>query len=102
MRVLSVIALAFGSANAVSFVGFPSALSCLQADGSSQVKNAAELHTIVTENRATLIDRSAANVASGKCTSLSGVPLYAVSICLAIPRLLSQNSITSLEYCCLT
>ncbi|KAF6834729.1 hypothetical protein CMUS01_06046 [Colletotrichum musicola] len=79
MHASSVIVLFFGAlASAQILQGFPSSISCKQDAGGSAEVTKAEMQAAIVGPKGNLEDNSAANVASGKCSRLSGVPLYTV------------------------
>lgn len=80
MHASSVVVLLFGAlASAQTLQGFPSSVSCKQDGGGSAEVTKAEMQAAIVGPKGFLEDNSAANVASGKCSTLSGVPLYTVS-----------------------
>ncbi|OLN85853.1 hypothetical protein CCHL11_09932 [Colletotrichum chlorophyti] len=65
---------------AQKFEGFPTTLTCQQSDGDNDNITDAELQTVVIGPKGNLYDKSAANIGAGKCSSLSGIPLYTTRI----------------------
>ncbi|OLN85395.1 hypothetical protein CCHL11_07984 [Colletotrichum chlorophyti] len=59
---------------------FPETMACKQNDGSTATITEAEILADVVGPKGVLSDKSAANVASGKCSGLSGIPLYTNSV----------------------
>lgn len=72
--------LALGAvASAQTLKGFPSSITCLKNDGTNGDVSQAEIESSVVGPQGDITEESAANTASGHCTSLSGIPLYYVS-----------------------
>ncbi|KAF9880290.1 hypothetical protein CkaCkLH20_02244 [Colletotrichum karsti] len=65
-------------ASAQTLEGFPESISCKQSSGGNASVSKAEMKSAIVGPKGNLEDNSAANVASGKCSSLSGIPLYTV------------------------
>ncbi|KAL0933623.1 uncharacterized protein CTRU02_210422 [Colletotrichum truncatum] len=75
----TVLFLALGAfASAQTLEGFPNSISCQQDAGGEATVSKAELKEAIVGPKGTMSDPSAANVASGKCSTLSGIPLYTV------------------------
>ncbi|KKY32961.1 hypothetical protein UCDDA912_g07081 [Diaporthe ampelina] len=71
------ILLALGAvASAQTLTGFPSSITCLKNDGTNGDVSRAEIESAVVGPQGDVTEESAANTASGHCTSLSGIPLY--------------------------
>lgn len=80
MRGSAVVVLALGAlASAQTYEGFPTSLSCKLTSGGTAEISKIEAQDTIVGPKGSKIDDSAANVASGFCVSLSGIPLYAVS-----------------------
>lgn len=81
--------LALGAvASAQTLKGFPSSITCLKDDGTNGDVSQAEIESSVVGPQGDITEESAANTASGHCTSLSGIPLYYVSYPLQQCRIL--------------
>ncbi|RYP07546.1 hypothetical protein DL764_002423 [Monosporascus ibericus] len=78
MRSLFAVLGGVAGVHAATYNGFPNALTCSLDDTTTATRTAAEVQRMVTGPAGTLIDPSASNVASGKCTSLR-IPYYNVS-----------------------
>ncbi|TDZ71699.1 hypothetical protein CTRI78_v001994 [Colletotrichum trifolii] len=79
MLARSVLVLAISAvASAVTLQGFPSSVSCLQDSGKTAELTKAEMQAAIVGPKGLKEDDSAANVASGKCSTLSGIPLFTV------------------------
>lgn len=81
--------LALGAvASAQTLKGFPSSITCLKNDGTNGDVSQAEIESSVIGPQGDITEESAANTASGHCTSLSGIPLYYVSCPLQLCHIL--------------
>ncbi|KAJ0159350.1 hypothetical protein CTA2_9881 [Colletotrichum tanaceti] len=83
MLARSVLLLALGAvASAQEYVGFPNSVTCKTGRGTVPTGSAdftrIQLQDTMVGPKGTMQDKSAANAASGKCTSLSGIPYYTV------------------------
>ncbi|KAK1720135.1 hypothetical protein CaCOL14_002156 [Colletotrichum acutatum] len=79
MHVRAVLILALGAvASAQQFVDFPTSLTCKTGAGGKETATISKIEAqdAVKGPNGTKQDDSAANVASGKCVNLSGVPFY--------------------------
>ncbi|WYZ34146.1 hypothetical protein EsH8_I_000422 [Colletotrichum jinshuiense] len=81
MRGSAVVVLALGAlASAQTYEGFPTSLSCKLTSGGTAEISKIEAQDTIVGPKGSKIDDSAANVASGFCVSLSGIPLYAAYV----------------------
>ncbi|KAK2014441.1 hypothetical protein LZ32DRAFT_616879 [Colletotrichum eremochloae] len=66
-------------ASAQTFVGFPSSLTCKTSNGTATI-SMSESQNAILGPKGFKVDDNAANMASGKCSTLSGIPLFAESV----------------------
>ncbi|KAK2763516.1 hypothetical protein CKAH01_15980 [Colletotrichum kahawae] len=75
----TIVILALGAlASAQTLTGFPDSISCKQTSGGNASVSKAEMKAAIVGPKGFKEDDSAANVASGKCATLSGIPLFTV------------------------
>lgn len=76
---------------AAKFEDFPTSVTC-EAEGDSTINVVkVDLQSAIVGPKGTKVDDSAANVASGKCVHLSGIPLYAVCRKISFSVVLSNH-----------
>ncbi|GKT43359.1 uncharacterized protein ColSpa_03540 [Colletotrichum spaethianum] len=76
----NVLFLALGAvASAQTFEGFPNSLTCNTGSGSATITKT-EAQDAIVGPKGTKEDDSAANTASGKCVTLSGIPLFSTGV----------------------
>ncbi|KAK2024127.1 hypothetical protein LX32DRAFT_656427 [Colletotrichum zoysiae] len=66
-------------ASAQTFVGFPNSLTCKTAGGTATLSKT-EVQNGIVGPKGLKIDDSAANVASGDCSTLSKIPLFSQTV----------------------
>ncbi|KAK1972616.1 hypothetical protein LY78DRAFT_665289 [Colletotrichum sublineola] len=64
-------------ASAQTFVGFPSSLTCKTSNGTATI-SMSESQNAILGPKGFKVEDNAANMASGKCSTLSGIPLFAI------------------------
>ncbi|KAK2003947.1 hypothetical protein LX36DRAFT_666009 [Colletotrichum falcatum] len=85
-------------ASAQSFVGFPNSLTCKTDDGSATIQKA-QIQSGIVGPKGIKLDDSAANVASGKCSTLSKVPLFSQPVAEADVAFAFNQSSNTYFFC---
>ncbi|OLN81177.1 hypothetical protein CCHL11_10355 [Colletotrichum chlorophyti] len=82
MLIRAVVALMLGvfTSAETTLQGFPNTITCKLGTGGTADISKAEIQKSIVGPKGTLVDNSAANVASGKCVTLSGVPLFSADV----------------------
>ncbi|KAK1976384.1 hypothetical protein LZ30DRAFT_666942 [Colletotrichum cereale] len=62
-------------ASAQTFVGYPKSLTCKTASGPVDI-SATEYQKAIVGPQGLEVEKDASNIASGKCSTLSGIPLF--------------------------